>query len=586
MSYISHYPDLDTNHVKATSVLSSPSYDPWLSCDPAQSVIGDWSLHCWLGGADTNQRYHIDLGSGHIIKRLYYENGHSTGGNTDGGAKTFTFWGSNSASAFADLTYATDTDWTQLTTSQSTFDKHSAVNQVEPKYITVTNTTSYQYYAIKIADAWGTLGYVGFRRVELQVETGDISITADPIETTTSILGSAFAVFVVADPFELTLMQLGRLELHDRASDRNPELDSEFDCGRYGNDGVEVGKIIVTTSILGTWLNVGVVASPIVVTTSIIAGDEFAGTFFSTGVDSKITLTVTIPVSATVVTLGSKGNWVKWSDIGHLDFTISKANVAGERPLDWRGWVYGLKKLGDKVVAYGQNGVSFLNPSGITYGLQTIHRIGLKGRSAFCGTDFEHFFIDVKGRLYRVGPTLELLDYSKYLDTLGSTVVMSLDDQNHLIYICDGLVGFVYSIKDKSLGTGPVNVTGVGSQSGTLYIAASSTISTPVFEICTDIYDMETRKNKTITSIEIGTDQTEDLYATVDARVNKAAAFNTLSWVRVNPNGIVAIPCFGIEFRFRVKLLTYEAIKIDYIKVNGMIHNYSYLDTYTRGGTT
>ena len=28
-------------------------------------------------------------------------------------------------------------------------------------------------------------------------------------------------------------------------------------------------------------------------------------------------------------------NWIKWSGIGTIDFTISKKNVAGERPLDW-----------------------------------------------------------------------------------------------------------------------------------------------------------------------------------------------------------------------------------------------------------
>jgi hypothetical protein len=283
-----------------------------------------------------------------------------------------------------------------------------------------------------------------------------------------------------------------------------------------------------------------------------------------------------------MTTSASGSNWVKWSDIGHLDFTIGKDNVAGERPMDWKGWVYGIKKLGSKVVVYGQNGVSFLLPSGVVFGLQTIHRIGLKGKHAYCGTDFEHFFLDVEGRLYKVGEGIELLNYSEYLDTLGTSVVMSYDEQNRLIYICDGLVGFIYSIADKSLGTGPINVTGLGSQSGTLTICASSTISTPVFSICTDIYDMGTRKNKTIHSIELGTDQTEELYATIDYRVKKEEAFSTIAWSRVNPNGIAVIPCFGVEFRFRVKLLTYEYIELDYIKVNGVIHNYSYLDTYSR----
>jgi hypothetical protein len=168
----SFYPTQDADHVKATTNRGN-NYLPYFTTDPTKSLIGDTDA-APLGwekegptGTYTN-RFHIDLGSAKIITRIYYENFHNTGAYTAAGVKNFTFWGSNSATAFAELTYGTDTNWTQLTTSQSTFDQHVDLNQADPKYITVTNITAYRYYAVKIADSWGTSGYMGIRRIELQ----------------------------------------------------------------------------------------------------------------------------------------------------------------------------------------------------------------------------------------------------------------------------------------------------------------------------------------------------------------------------------------------------------------------------------
>lgn len=268
-----------------------------------------------------------------------------------------------------------------------------------------------------------------------------------------------------------------------------------------------------------------------------------------------------------------KSNWVKWSNIGKMDFTIWKDNIAGERPLDWKGWVYAIKKLGGKAIAYGKNGVSALIPSGNAWGLQTIYRIGLKGKNAVAGTDDVHFFIDNKNQLFALGDSLQMLDYSEYLSVLTDPV-LSYDIESNLLYICDGTYGFVYSPKDKSLGKGPVNVTGISSQGGTLYVTAPAAITTPVFEICTDIYDMGTRRGKSIYSLEIGTDLIGELQASIDYRLDKAAAFTQTGWFTVDKRGVVYITAYGREFRFRVRNLEYEYMEIDYITVDGEVHNH------------
>ncbi|MFA6520406.1 MAG: DUF5000 domain-containing lipoprotein [Candidatus Paceibacterota bacterium] len=177
-NYTSQYPSAHSStYVKSTSSYSA-NFEPWFATDPAKSLTGDWTNTQWVSGSGSpaSQRLHIDLGSATVIKRIYYENSHTSGGFTTTGAKNFTLWGSNDSSAFSDTTYGSDTNWTQLSTSASQFDQHAASNTADPKYITVTNSTAYRYYAIKIADNWGYADYMGIRRIELQ--TAD-SVTAD-----------------------------------------------------------------------------------------------------------------------------------------------------------------------------------------------------------------------------------------------------------------------------------------------------------------------------------------------------------------------------------------------------------------------
>lgn len=357
---------------------------------------------------------------------------------------------------------------------------------------------------------------------------------------------------------------------HTPAAGVNAALNKTFDCSWLDSSGTyPLGIPSITMSGTGTWLNVGVIASPGIITlsapTNIVVGELWTA-------DAGI---ITLSGSTVdIITEAIKKNWVKWSNIGHLDFTVWKDNIAGERPMDWKGWVYGIRKHHNKVVVYGENGVTALMPSGNSWGMQTLYQLGLKGKHAHCGTDSEHYFVDVEGRLWRYAETLEKLDYSEYLSTLTSTIVMSLDKETGLIYICDGQYGYVYSPRDNSMGSGPTNITGIGSQSGTLYVTAPATVSTPTCEICTDIFDFGTRRAKSIHNVQIGTDLTNTLYAALDFRRDKSQAFTTTPWRVVNADGTAFINCHGTEFRVRVKSAAYEYLELDYITFNGAIHDY------------
>lgn len=163
---ISTYPyGFSTTYVKATTADASYAADN--ATDPASTLTGGASSNSWRTTAPnvTKQRFHIDLGSAQVVKRIYYENYHESGSNTDRGADMFSLWGSNEASAFAELTYGTDTNWTHIVTNN--FHIHAAANTADPKYIAVPNTTAYRYYAIKIENNHGGTSYLGIRRLEL-----------------------------------------------------------------------------------------------------------------------------------------------------------------------------------------------------------------------------------------------------------------------------------------------------------------------------------------------------------------------------------------------------------------------------------
>jgi len=176
-------------------------------------------------------------------------------------------------------------------------------------------------------------------------------------------------------------------------------------------------------------------------------------------------------------------------------------------------------------------------------------------------------------QLFSLSESLQKLDYSEYLSVLTDPV-LSYDIETGLLYICDGTYGFVYNHLNKSLGTGPISITGISSQGGTLYVTSPTAVCMPTFEICTDIYDLGSRQGKTIYSLEIGTNLEGDLQVAIDWRIDKKESFTTTDWFIVDRRGVVHVACYGKEFRFRIKTFAWEEFELDYININGEVHQY------------
>ena len=219
-TYTSQYPPIQSyDYVKVTNPSQFVERNPNNATDPTKSLIGasaagnDWLTY---NAKYTNQRFHIDLGSEKIIRRIYYENSHLSGGFTTRGAKNVTVWGTNNAAAFAALVYTSDISWTQITASQLSFDQHIPVNVPDPKNIILENSVGYRYYALKFPNNWGSTEYMGLRRIELQTEDGySLSPVSSFTSTNKSVATNATEGWEGHAPFRMQFTNTSTNPPHD-----------------------------------------------------------------------------------------------------------------------------------------------------------------------------------------------------------------------------------------------------------------------------------------------------------------------------------------------------------------------------------
>ena len=261
-------------------------------------------------------------------------------------------------------------------------------------------------------------------------------------------------------------------------------------------------------------------------------------------------------------------NWIWTSHIGSLNFKHDDTGEVRKFPMLWGGIIYRVERLGSSgVVVYGDNGITFSTRVGTDWtNYKQLLRVGIKGRGAVCvrENDREHFFIDATGFFWRLleGSEPVNIDYSNYFADLNSNVVMSYDYDEDIIYICDGVKGYVWS--EDGLGQGPPNITGIVTRNGTFYCTAPAAITTDPFNICTDIQDFGVRTEKTISQIDMGVALQGDAYGAIDYRWRTNQNFFISPWTKADRNGRIFHRVSGIEFRIRIKLMTWEDIELDY----------------------
>lgn len=278
-----------------------------------------------------------------------------------------------------------------------------------------------------------------------------------------------------------------------------------------------------------------------------------------------------------------RSDWIAWSNIGELNFEINSSNVAGEMPLNIGGFIYAIEQLGssDKIIVYAHNGIVCISPKDVYYSKAIISRVGIKHNGAVVNTGLSHYFISQLGDLYNLSEDFKLakLGYREFLSEMVNPY-MYYNQETDSIHICDGVDGYIYSIDSNSFSSGPNNITGILWNSEYLYTVASNVIVNAEVNILTDVFNMRTNKIKTISSISVNANSTENLYIGIQFRLSPTDAFTSIPILPLDPDGTLRCPCFGREFRFNILgNPSIDNFKIEGIKIRGRIHDYMYLDT-------
>jgi hypothetical protein len=357
----------------------------------------------------------------------------------------------------------------------------------------------------------------------------------------------------------------------------DPDKNTIFDCAAAGLDGVEGFAWLkygydVEGDFFGTFHTATTLAYAVG-----LSGIFARGQAVTTGT----TLDYGYRLRAEQGTLEAQDAWIYWSDIGNLDFTINRSNVAGKMPLKHAGFVYQLRQLDNSVIAYCANGIVQLNPKENIWGSKSLLPIGLIGRDAQAGlvNNSMHWFIDESGKLWEISQAaLKPIGYQEFFSAMTNPV-MSLDEKNELIYICDGTYGYVYSYKYQQLASGPTNVSSISLYSGDLYLYAPATVVVPAGSFSTSILDFGTRNKKTLFQMEIGCNLASAVTGKISFRLDKSQAFSETPTATFTPHGIAYLPCFGREFILHLTVATREVFHLDWFKVSGVIHGFNFLDT-------
>jgi len=257
-----------------------------------------------------------------------------------------------------------------------------------------------------------------------------------------------------------------------------------------------------------------------------------------------------------------------WSGIGNVDFTPGGDNEAGFRNIPFEGDVLKVKRLGDFVIVYCENGVLALKPHEQTFGMTEILNVGIPTKGAIGGDEHSHRFIDTKGYLWKINSKLELtrLGYKEFMNLLtASEIVVEHDPGLREFHISDSTYG--YLLTEFGLGQCYQRKSCVANLDGTAYgvFVVDSPYDTEG-RLVTDIVDFGIRGMKSVELMEVGVNHTSGVVTgAVDWRQNKTDSFTRSDWTAMNPHGAVNVKVTADEFRLALKFVSYLGVDLDYI---------------------
>ncbi len=269
-----------------------------------------------------------------------------------------------------------------------------------------------------------------------------------------------------------------------------------------------------------------------------------------------------------------------WSKIGSIDFTPSEDNEAGYRRCPFGGVVYHTRRLEDSVIGYSSKGVVQLDPVAdptTTFKFKELHDVGLINRGAMNGNLREHVFVDNDYNIWRIGIGVDvgglniatinpkMLGYRQYIEQLaGEDIIVSYNPAKGDFYI--GNSTKTYLLTSQGLTEVKQHPSAVWRSNNESYMLPD-TVDANKYYICTEIFDMAYKGQKTVFGIETDAMPVDGAEAGVDW-ANDLISWGLDHYKYLNNMGISTTIASGNLFRFKLRFTAMsEATRISYMKV-------------------
>jgi hypothetical protein len=266
-----------------------------------------------------------------------------------------------------------------------------------------------------------------------------------------------------------------------------------------------------------------------------------------------------------------------WSKIGSMDFTIDEDNEAGYRRCPFGGVVKNVRRLGDNnVIGYSSKGITLMTPVNspvASFGFTEMSNIGIINQGAVNGDLRRHVYVGedyilreiaLQGDIVKKHDVKEL-GYQQYMEELqGEDIIVNYDPHSKDFYIGNSTKTYLLSPYGLTeVQQHPSSVWRLNYESSMI----PDTIDTTKPVICTEIFDMGYKGQKTVDSIETDAILGLNIEAGLDW-ANDLVSWGMEFYKPLNNMGISAINASGNMFRFRIRFGTlYESGRIRFIKI-------------------
>lgn len=227
--------------------------------------------------------------------------------------------------------------------------------------------------------------------------------------------------------------------------------------------------------------------------------------------------------------------------------------------IPWRGVVWGVKTIGDKVMVYGNSGVGIMVrvPSADNnlpgYEIKQLHEVGVYTQAAYYGDEFQQIFIDLRGDVFRVNSDGEItkLGYRNYIDGLTvSELAIAYDAREGDFYITDA--NKAYLLTPTGLAEGRYVLRSIIPHPSDLYGRVSAT-GAATANFLTHAFNMKTRQIKLVENIAIEARDVGTITIDTHWRYSSVASYTDPSAaITVNLEGEVFAALQGSDFKLDV----------------------------------